>query len=465
MNTLFRLSDVFAGPICFVILLMIFSFVVKKYQNDEIKKLFVSAFYFKMFCTLAYTIVNSFYYRGGDTEMYYQCTQFLRNAVLDDSDNILKVFTTNQINVKTPLMNYFIFTDSKYPVFEAMHSPGNFLVPKIALVPLLVFNNSYLCTAMFFSFFALGGAIRLFKVFYHYYPGYRRELAFAILFLPSVGYWSAGLMKDPLCFGTVGYIIYGFFCIAIKRNNYVSSILWIAISVFLLIYMKVYILLALAPAIVLWLFTEFNKVVDNKTLRSIMAIITFIIGVFLAVVLVNYVTSDESLKQFRLDAISESSAQQRSLYESFGESYEGSYYKIATSNPFLLALNGIAATLFRPFLWEINSITALLSSLESLFFLYITILLMAKAGFLNFFRNTFRQPPLLMCFVFAIIFAAAVGSTALNFGSLSRYKIPCLPFYLIIILILYRQSNLEYPTWFKRLLGYKPQLRRTKQAF
>ncbi len=425
----------------------------------------MKAFYFKMFFTLAYTAVNSFYYRGGDTEMYYHATNFLHNAVMDNADNFQLIYSTKMINVKTTLMDYFIYTDSKYPVFEAMHDPGNLLAPKFALPFSLIFNRSYLCIAMFFSLFALGGAIRLFKVFYHYYPEYYREIAFAVLFLPSVAFWSSGLMKDPVCFGSVGYIVYGVFSIFVRKKKFISSIAWILFGGTMLYFMKVYILLALSPAIVLWLFGEFNKVVDNKTLRRIMAFLTFASGVGLAFMMINYATSDESLKQFRLDSLAETSSYQRELYEEFSQTNEGAYYSIGTSNPVLLVLNGIVATLFRPFLWEVNSPTALLSALESLLFFFLTVTLMYRKGFLNFFRNTFRQPLLLMCFIFSIVFAAAIGSTALNFGSLSRYKIPCLPFFLVMVFILYHQSGLSYPKWLRNLLGYKPKFRRVKQAF
>lgn len=95
-----------------------------------------------------------------------------------------------------------------------------------------------------------------------------------------------------------------------------------------------------------------------------------------------------------------------------------------------------------------------MSSLESLFFLYLTLRYIFKKGLMPFFRNIFRQPVLFLCLIFSVIFAAAVGSTALNFGSLSRYKIPCLPFYLMMVMVVYRQANLSYPAWLKKVLGY-----------
>lgn len=387
--------------------------------------------------------------------MYFFCTEYLHNAVMDDSDNLMKIYLTKGINLKTSLMDYFVYTDTNYPVFEAMHDPGNFLVPKFGLPFMLIFGKSYLTTAMFFSFFALGGSIRLFKFFYHYFPHYWREIALATLFLPSASYWSAGLMKDPICFGAVGYIAYGMLNIFILKKKYLTSILMIAFCGILLFYIKVYILLALSPAIVLWLFSELNKSVENKVLRSIMSVLTFIGGAIMAVVLINYVTSEESLKAFRLDALVETSSNSRALYEDFSKTNEGAYYSVGTSNPILLIPFGIVATLFRPFLWEVNGATAMLSALEALFFFYLTFYIMIKKGFFAFFRTAFANPVLLMCFIFSIVFAMAIGSTALNFGSLSRYKIPCLPFYLIMVMVMIRHANLPYPKWLRRILGYQ----------
>jgi hypothetical protein len=40
------------------------------------------------------------------------------------------------------------------------------------------------------------------------------------------------------------------------------------------------------------------------------------------------------------------------------------------------------------------------------------------------------------CFFYSIVFAVFVGATTLNFGTLVRYKIPCLPFYIIALLLI-----------------------------
>ena len=40
------------------------------------------------------------------------------------------------------------------------------------------------------------------------------------------------------------------------------------------------------------------------------------------------------------------------------------------------------------------------------------------------------------CFFYSLVFALFVGATTLNFGTLVRYKIPAMPFYLISIFLI-----------------------------
>lgn len=268
------------------------------------------------------------------------------------------------------------------------------------------------------------------------------------------------MLKDPICLGSVGFLVYGVYNLFIRRRKILYSLFWVTISVILLYFIKPYILLALLPGIVLWLFSQFNQLISNKTLRNIFTVLTFAAGAISAFLLIDYTTSDESLQSFRLDAIIETSNYNRSLYEGFSETEQGSYFTIQTSNPVLLFLNGIVATFFRPFPWELSSLIVGLSSAESLFFLFFTASIIFKRGVGFLFKKMTGHPVFLMCFVFSFVFAAAVGSTATNFGSLSRYKIPCLPFYLLMILIIYKEAGLEYPKWFSRILGYKKSFNR-----
>ncbi|HRA12632.1 MAG TPA: hypothetical protein PKX31_13225, partial [Chitinophagaceae bacterium] len=45
------------------------------------------------------------------------------------------------------------------------------------------------------------------------------------------------------------------------------------------------------------------------------------------------------------------------------------------------------------------------------------------------------------CLVFTLIFAFAVGISSYNFGTLSRYKIPCLPFYAVALIVIFYKNK------------------------
>lgn len=232
-----------------------------------------------------------------------------------------------------------------------------------------------------------------------------------------------------------------------------SSILWIICGAILLYYIKVYILLALLPATTLWLFGEMNKSVKDPLLRRLWSFFTIAAAITLVFVLIKYVTSDVNLKSFRLDNILETSSYNRELYQDVATRNEGSYFQIQAGNPILLMLNGFTASLFRPFLWEISSPIVILSALEALLFTLLTGYFLFKKGVIKYFQFAFSSPILILCSTFAFVFAISIGATATNFGSLSRYKIPCLPFYLFMLFAIYYKSGLQLPQWINRIFN------------
>ena len=448
---MFTVYDIVIAPFCIVLLWLFFAARVKKYDKPT-AKLFVKAFKFKMFCAVAFTLVTAFYYGGGDSEMFFYSVKDMRQAIANNDLSYWDLLKMESADQDSPLAFYFEQDNTKYPVSGFMRSSSNFLVPKLALIPSVIFFNSYLSICLVFSFFALGGAIRLYKLFLHYFPGLRREVAIAALFLPSACYWSAGFLKDSICFGSMGFLLYGLFNVFIRRKNMIGSLLGIGVGAYFLYTIKVYILLALVPGIGFWLFGHLSSGVKTVSLKRAITFLSLIFAAIAGVMLVNYLTSDVALSKFSLDNILETSSFSRETYERGGVRNQGAYFQITTTNPVLLALNGLVATFFRPFPWEISSAIVMLSALESLIFLSLILYLFIIKGILAPFQKIFSRPLLILCFSFAVIFAISVGISATNFGSLSRYKIPCLPFYLMFILAVYHLTGLTYPVWMQKIL-------------
>jgi len=124
------------------------------------------------------------------------------------------------------------------------------------------------------------------------------------------------------------------------------------------------------------------------------------------------------------------------------ESSSGSSYRLLEfDNPiatYLLNIPGaINVTFFRPYIWEINSAAMALSALESLFVLGLFLLVLRRGGFKTNYRILKSDLVLMGLLIFSLLMAYIVGFATYNFGTLVRYKIPCLMSLLVILCVLY----------------------------
>ncbi len=448
--------DIIAFPFAVFLCYRILAFWIRREKDLEIQHYYRRAFNFKIISVIVFTLLTEFYFKGGDTSLYFQASKDLQTALRDNSDNIWPILQRDRLTVTSPLFDYFYFDGYDLDMtYGYMVSPPNFFPPKLALIPLYLFGGSYISINFCFAFFALLGGIQLYRFFLRYYPALKRELAVGCLFLPSVVYWSSGLLKDPITFGSVGFVLYAFYKL-FKGENLFGSILSILVFGFFLYIMKVYILLVLILAIVVWKFTEISRKIDNPTLRSAFTFLAFLVGAGVGVLLMQYFTSMEAGQEYQLDNLASNAEHQQQMYFQINQQLNGkdSHFTIDTGNPVSMVFGGLVATFFRPFVWEINTPIALLSSIESNIFLFLTLFFFMKKGVATFFRTCFSDSIILTCFVFSVVFAIAVGVSTANFGALSRYKIPCMPFFLVLLILLYNRVGLKYPNWFNRVLDF-----------
>jgi hypothetical protein len=152
----------------------------------------------------------------------------------------------------------------------------------------------------------------------------------------------------------------------------------------------------------------------------------------------------KEMNRYSLTRVAETAATTRG-WISYSSGEDGSAYDLGEFEPTIGGMltkfpQAVAVTLFRPFLWETKKIIVLLSALEALIFLFFTLKAITKNKS-KIFSRIIGDHNLTFFLVFSLIFAFAVGISTYNFGSLSRYKIPCLPFYAALLVILIYQDN------------------------
>ena len=307
-------------------------------------------------------------------------------------------------------------------------------------------------TAVLFAFISFTGVWALFKAFTSLYPSLVRQIAIAILFIPSVFVWGSGIFKDTICIFGLGWLTYGSFRFLVQKDFSFRNIALSVLSFILIAKVKLYILLGFAPALLMWIFFNYSHRIKNKSQKILAQF------VFLVIVVVGFLFFMQSfakeLGKYSLEKVAITSNVTRGwIYYSSGD--EGSAYSLGDFSPtingmlskFPLAVN---VTLFRPYFWESKKIIVALSALEAILFLFLTLKILISVGPAKTWKTISNDPTIQFCLVFSIIFAFAVGISSYNFGSLSRYKIPCLPFYALgLILIYYKNKPLN-----KKLLGF-----------
>jgi hypothetical protein len=153
--------------------------------------------------------------------------------------------------------------------------------------------------------------------------------------------------------------------------------------------------------------------------------------------------SQELLEQFSSEKVLETiSSKQNAFTAQSSITESGSFFTLGDFDGSIgglvaMAPKAIVATLFRPFIWESRNLIMLLSSIEAMVLMYFTIRLFFKRkGFTTFFSSIFKSALVFYCIAFALLFAIFVGITTFNFGSLVRYKIPCIPFFVCGLFII-----------------------------
>ena len=431
-----------------VILLWLYFYVINKKEAEY--KYFAWGLVAKLFGGFCFGLVYMFYYKYGDTFMYYESAIILKNVFIDDPIYALKL-VFNQAD-------YVRAEDYLYNEFLVNYYRGDdtFTVIKIAGIFSILGLGGFFTTGMLFSLFAFYGQWKLYQTFIRRYPFLKFELALAHFFIPSVVFWGSGIMKDSLVIGLLGLLIFHLDNLFVLKRITVRNILSVSISAYLIYLLKGYVLLALFPGIFFWVFFSYSSRIKNSLVRFVIIPVVTILVLGLSVFSFQMVESvdskygsEELMNQayiYQINHFSEEAIEGTTSGYTLGEfdkTFGGMIQKLIPS---------IVVTLFRPFPWEIKNLVMALSSLESLILTGFTLFVLVKMKFKRLTQYIGSDSFIVMGMVFTFIFAFLVGFSSYNFGALARYKIPCLSFYFSILFLLiseYKRSQMTSLSFLK----------------
>lgn len=429
----YSLVDFLVTPLYLAIIFLLAKRIKdKRIEQEPYYRYFLPGLFIKIAGGIGVCLIYTLYYKGGDTVLYFDNGQLLAKMFIKNPDKMLEILWRDDISYR----EWFIYDyqASIYPVY--VRSVNSFFVLKCTWFLSTLAFNSFIGATILLNVLTFPFVWKLYKVFISEFPNLQKEFAIAVFFIPSVAFWGSGLLKDNITFAAVCLFTHAIYNMFVKRKGYLVHIFQVLASYYVLTSIKPYIFFALLPGTFIWLAGIALGVIDNKLVRRSTGPIILVVSLLSGYGALKLVSS--KLGEYNIETVLNRAVDvQQDLKQEY---YGGSTFDIGDFEATPLSMLSkahlaITAALFRPFLWEAGNVVMLVSALENFLLLAFTIYLLFKVRVIYLFRLILRHHLLVFSFTFSLFFAFCIGLTTSNFGSMVRYKIPAMPFYLASLII------------------------------
>ena len=424
--------------------LFLFYFVIniksKKYGNTPLRKYFITAFFIHMAGSILYAFVIQYYYGYGDSFGYYRSSEFMTEQVFGNDINI---FNYLFVSAKEYGNIYDSFKTGDTAMLSLFSNSANFTVVKIAATFSFISFGKYQVITTFFGLFSFLGIWKFFYTFNSILQSKSQKLlAYTILFTPSICFWGSGLMKDSICLGCVGFLVYYLHQTFIIKHFSLKNIFIILINFYLLFMIKSYIASSLLAALVL-AYTFYIILIRKTNIISLFLILIVVSSGFI-ILTISLSSNLESIiddSKANIEVFKGAYANSSEIDETSMAGFKGADFEVTAGSLIARSPLAIFSTLFRPFLWESKKIIVLFSAMESFIILLATVYLLFLCRVGRFFYYIFTDPYLIFCFSFTMLMCIIIGFSTFNFGTLVRYRLPILPFYFFLLISIYTKHT------------------------
>jgi hypothetical protein len=251
-----------------------------------------------------------------------------------------------------------------------------------------------------------------------------------MMLVPSVVFWGAAFAKEALVLGAFGVL--GLSTYRVLRSRQLHFVAGIAIGGVGVALLKPYTLLPFVLAVGAFIYadrawrTEGALRIRPAYLLVAAALSVGGVAAFVA-----------AFPEYEPENLAETVSHQQAAWDANngGSTIERVGGEATTGTQQLpLAPLALANSLFRPFFFEARGAPALGAAAETTLLALLSLWLLANGRAAA--RALPRAPFLVASVIFVLVFAFAVGLTTSNLGSLSRYRVPMMPFYATVLLVL-----------------------------
>jgi len=422
LNNLINIQDILIVPV----LLLVVYFISTRIRNKNIAdkpyyKYFRKGLFIKIFAGLFFAGVYLLYYGGGDTVYYFAGSHSIVSMLSKDFITFFKLIFGNH---SLEVYSMFDRTTGWPPYFRDINA---FAVSRFNVPFYILGFGSYLGNTVIMNFILFFGVWRFYKMLIELFPENKKWLAYAVFYVPSVVFWSSGILKDGWTLTAILFSLTNFYNIFIVKRKIFFNILWLLFWSYISFSIRPYMFYATIASGLIWIGFNAVKSIESSFLRTIaMPFILLLLWAAGSVIIVK-TGSVAGNRYSSIDAMLETAyIIQDDLKKDY---YGGNSFDIGSFEPTIPGIlskmpAAVTAGIFRPFIWEGNGILMLLSGIESLIFMILIVYMLYKVKIIGIIPALLKNPFILSMFVLAVTFAFSVGLTTANFGALVRYAIP-----------------------------------------
>jgi hypothetical protein len=336
-------------------------------------------------------------------------------------------------------VNYYQVMHNWYRQYESnMYNDAHTMIRFNAFVRLFSFGHYHVHT-VFTCFLCTIGLTALYKSMAARVTGHERAWAFALFLMPSVLFWSSGVIKEALLFFGLGLFMLTVNDL-LRKGVRAWSITLLPFCAVLLFFLKFYVLLSMVPALVAYIWCM--RTGGRRAL--------FKFAVTYAAFIALGLNSDLFYRDFRILEVLW--VKQRDFIGMASAANSGSLVSVTELEPnvwsFLReAPHALYMTFLSPLTAWRNGPLGMMSALENI----LVLVLLAAAIRWRRAWSEVDKPLVYFCLGFCILLSLVIGWTTPVIGALVRYRVPLLPFLLLAAMCIADPKRIPWPGWLKTL--------------
>jgi hypothetical protein len=383
-------------------------------QESEIKKYFLPAVILKIIAGIGVGLLYANYYHTGDTLNYFADGKILSALAKHDAGSYVRFLWNGDGDALSNLK----LSDSRAIFFT-----------KFVSILCLLTGDQYWVSATYFSLLCFFGAWFLFKKIQAWFPGTTIPAFVAFFLFPSIVFWTSGLIKESLACGALFYLT-GVFLeawfvhkVTIRQSLLAVPALWIlwALKYY---YAAIFLPVVFTCLMYKFLFTPFLKP-SSKGYALFLWLLIFICPL----IVVSFAHPNFYFHRF-LEVI----VSNNEIYNASSEPNDLIQFSDLKPEVLSIMRNAPAALfagLFRPTLLEGDNTIQRIAGMENLFllFLFTSSLMNTKKLF-----DGSNRVLVFGVLVYVVLLCVFITLSTPNFGTLSRYRVGYLPYFVFLTL-------------------------------